>query len=385
VLGVDDFALRKRQTYGTILVDLERRQPVALLQERTADTVAQWLREHPGVEIISRDRGAAYAKGGTAGAPDALQVADRWHLLKNLGEALQQLLGRHAGALRQAARDAAPVGEPVAHPAVRPPNRRARRRTGPSVTGQQARQRAVHRHVRALAAEGWSVRAIARHRKVDQRTVRTYRELEQCVDGRALARRSTVEPYRAYAERRWAEGCTQVKQLWEELQAQGFRGSDNSVWLFTRTWPPPAGAAEVAAPAHAGQETRTPRQALWLLLQAPGTLEAADAAYREALCRTCPEVGKAATLAHAFGHLVRERRVAALDPWLGEAEASGVRELRRFALGLCQDDAAVRAALEQPWSQGQTEGQVTRLKLVKRQMYGRANFDLLRLRVLRAA
>ena len=389
VLGVDEWAFRRGCRAGTILVDLERHQPVDLLAESSDAAFAAWLREHPGVEIISRDRGAAYAAGGVAGAPTARHVADRWHLLKNLGEALQRLLGRHTDALRQAARDAAAAAgaaAPAAVPRAAPPPRRARPRKAPRLSAQQARQRTAHEQVRALAARGWSIKAIARHLTLHKRTVRKYRDMERFVDQRGTARPSTVEPYRAYAEQRWAAGCTQVKQLWEELQAQGFRGSYKSVWQFTRGWPVPERAPEDApAPVPPRQKTRTPRQAMWLLLRAPDALEADDAAYREALCRACPEIAAAAALAQAFGHLLRAREAAALDLWLAEAEASGLGELRRFALGLRQDDAAVRAALELPWSQGQTEGQVTRLKLVKRQMYGRANFDLLRLRVLHAA
>src|SRR5262249_26581114 len=95
VLGVDDFALRKRHTYGTILVDLERRQPVALLPDRTADTVAQWLREHPGVEVIARDRSSTYAEGVRQGAPGATQVADRFHVLQNLKDVLDHVFTMH--------------------------------------------------------------------------------------------------------------------------------------------------------------------------------------------------------------------------------------------------------------------------------------------------
>ncbi len=387
-LGVDEWAFRRGRRFGTILVDLERHRPIDLLPESSDTAFAAWLRAHPGVGIISRDRGEAYASGARQGAPLALQVADRWHLLQNLGEALQKLLARHTGALRQAASPAAGLDAPapplLAGPPPAPP-RRARPRKLPTLTAQQIWQRAMYQRVQDLVANGWSVAAIVRELKLSKRTVRKYRDMEQFVDRRALVRRSTVEPYRAFVEQRWAEGCTEVKQLWEELQARGFQGTYKRVWHFTRGWQPPARPAEAAPPpTQSHQQTWTPRQAMWLLLRDEDQLERADAAYRAALYRICPDVERAAALAQAFGQLVRKRQVTELDPWLVAAEASGIRELRRFALGLRQDYAAVRAALEEPWSQGQTEGQVTRLKLLKRMMYGRANFDLLRLRVLHA-
>ncbi len=338
--------------------------------------------------IISRDRGDVYAIGARQGAPDALQVADRWHLLKNLGEALQKVLARHTGALRQAAYLAAGLDEPTAPASTTPPPappRRARPRQQPTLTAQQRWQRAMYQRVQELVATGWSMAAIGRELKISKRTLYKYRDMAQFVDRRKLVHVSVVEPYRALVEQRWADGCTQVKQLWEELQGQGFRGSYKSVWLFTRGWLPPTVSVEPAPSQRPHQHTRTPRQAMWLLLEEQDHLEPADASYRTALERISPEVSQAAGLAHAFVRLVRERQVRDLDPWLGAAEASGLRELRRFALGLRPDATAVRAALEQPWSQGQTEGHVTRLKLLKRQMYGRANFDLLRLRVLHRA
>jgi len=173
-----------------------------------------------------------------------------------------------------------------------------------------------------------------------------------------------------------------VKQLWQELQAQGYRGSYKSVWMFTRSWQPAPVLAAPAPPAAASPAARTPRQAMWLLTRKPDTLDDEEQSYRDRLCELCPDVARAEALVQGFPTMLRERRVEQLDGWLAQASACGVRELRRFALGLGQDYAAVRAALDYPWSQGQVEGQLNRLKQIKRQMYGRAKFDLLRLRVL---
>jgi transposase len=386
VLSVDDWSFRRGQHMGTILVDLEQHRPIDLLPESTEAAFAAWLRAHPGVEIISRDRGEAYASAGRAGAPQAIHVADRWHLLKNLSDSVQKLMARHTTALRQAALAATPGAEiavlPTAILLAPPQKRRARVLKPAPVSYQRTRQLAMYQQVRALATQGWSVVAMARHLKLTKMTVRKYRDMEQFRDQRTTARPSVVEPYRALVEQRWAEGCTEVKQLWHDLQTQGYRGSYKSVWMFTRGWQAPTVPVAPAPPVAAGPPARTARQAMWLLTRAPDTLSDEEQAYRERLCERCPDVATAYRLVQAFQTMVRQRQVDQLDSWLEQAQACGVRELRRFALGLRQDYAAVRAALQYPWSQGQTEGQVNRLKQIKRQMYGRAKFDLLWLRVL---
>jgi transposase len=394
VLGVDDWAVLKGQTYGTILLDLERRVPIDLLPDREEATFAAWLQAHPGVEWISRDRGETYIQGARLGAPDARHVADRWHLLKNVREALQRFLERQEPLLQQVARqtdqgaERAPPPPLGLAPLKRPP-RPAVKRPPPvpkpkPLSPQRERQLAMYQQVRDLAAQGWWAETIARHLQIQPKTVRKYMELEQFVDRRHGSRRSQAEPYRAYLEHRWAEGCTDRRQLWHELQARGYTGSYLSVWTITRSWDAPTTLQPPSPPPVPlpRPPLRSPSRVSWLLLQDPADQKATDTTYREALYQACPEIALAAQLARDFFQMVREQQATAFDPWLERATRSGLKELRRFALGLRQDYAAVRAALEEPWSQGPTEGHILRLKLLKRQMYGRAKVDLLRQRVL---
>lgn len=388
VLGVDDWALLKGQTYGTILLDLERRRAIDLLPDREAATFAAWLQAHPGVEWISRDRGEMYIQGARLGAPHAQHIADRWHLLRNVHDAFQRLLERHERALQQVARDVDQLPEPAPPPLGPPPRRSAKARPAPvrkskPLSVQRERQLAMYQQVRELAAQGWWAQTIARHLQIQPKTVRKSMEMDQFVDRRRCSIPSAAAPYRAYLQHRWAEGCTDCRQLWHELQRQGYTGSYLSLWKFTRGWEVPAVPPAPSPPPAVlpRPPLRTPRRVAWLLLRDQEDQHTPDRPYCEALYRACPEIELGAQLAYGFGVLIRERQAAILDAWLEHA-TTGPRELRRFALGLRQDYAAVRAALEQPWSQGPTEGHILRLKLLKRQMYGRAKVDLLRQRVL---
>jgi transposase len=228
ILGVDDWSFRRGKPMGTILVDLERHVPIDLLPDSSEEAFAAWLRAHPGIEIISRDRGGAYASGARAGAPEAIQVADRWHLLKNLGDAVHKLMGRQGAALKQAAQAAsrcANQGVPEVSSQPVPVSKRGRRQPKPPKESfQRSWQLSMHQRVQELFAQGNTVAAIARELNLHRGTVRKYRDMEQFEDLRLSVRRSAVEPYRAYLEQRWAEGCTEVKQLWQEEKARAIKG-----------------------------------------------------------------------------------------------------------------------------------------------------------------
>jgi transposase len=388
VLGVDDFALRRGRRYGSLLVDLERRRPVDVLPGRTAETLASWLREHGQPAIICRDRGGDYASGARQGAPDALQVADRFHLQKNSSEVLERILIRHPAALRAAVTEEPPAAAPTS--AAQPVAAVA---ADPPADPRRARRLARYERVMALRREGWSITAIGAAVGLSRPTVRKYVTADGFPEwprGRGKLRAGTAQV--AYIQQRWAEGCRDGKLIWEELRARGFSGSVRMVQKFIAPWrvePSRRGRAArkpglTPAPAPPRPQPPSARQAVWLLVRPLNELEPEQQEMRGRLLAAAPEVEQALAVIVAFRRMVQDRDHPALDGWLRTAEASGARELRRFAASLQRDRAAVQAALTEAWSSGQVEGQVTKLKLIKRQMYGRGKLDLLRKRLLLA-
>lgn len=376
VLGVDDWAKRKGRSYGTILVDLERHCPIDLLPDRPSEALADWLREHIGIEILIRDRGKDYAEGARQGAPNAVQVADRWHLFKNLGDVLERVLTREHRRLREAA--AQMQDEPV----VNPPAERELTRAERERRDRRAVRVERYETVQMLKAKGLSISAIARTTGLAWRTAQKLFPAETFPE-RAIRHLTLVSvvPYDAYLRERWEAGCRNAEQLWRELQERGYQGSDQTVRRYIASWrfadpPPPTGTSSF--------QPYLPRHVAWMFMQQSDTLSAEEAVYLEQL-RADERIADLYDLVQTYCQMIRDRDAACLDLWLGAASTSPFRELRGFATHLQQDHAAVRAALSFPWSNGQTEGQITRLKLLKRQMYGRANLDLLRLRMLRRA
>ncbi len=396
VLGVDDWSLRKGQTYGTILVDLERHRVVDLLSDRSAETLAEWLLLHPGVEVIARDGSNTYADAAARGAPTAAQVADRFHLMANLREALRQLLERNRERLP-------PVGlEAEANPQTNGCSCPERDRSLLGSYGrvsereererQESRARRLERYERMLELRrlGWSIKRIATEVGISARTIERWLAAGSFPERKPrTGDRSLLDEYKTYLDRRWEEGCRRVAQLCREIREQGYSGSDSTVYeyaAYLRTGLPPPWPASKPSSRRRCETARppSPRRLSWLLIRLEKELSSGERDYLERMDESLADVAAARALARGFAGMVRDREAGRLDVWLGEA-SGGPPELRAFAEGLRRDKAAVAGALSEDYSNGQTEGQVTRLKLIKRQMYGRANFDLLRTRVLRAA
>jgi transposase len=399
LLGVDDWAIHKGLTYGTILVDLARHRPVDLLPDRSSASLATWLRTHPGVAIITRDRAGAYAEGARDGAPDAVQVADRWHLVDNLADALETVLRAKGACLkataaalvdqaRQHEQSRSPPDEVYQGKRRHPQPERWRDRLEAAAEAGVARRQANYEQVRALHAKGTSVAQIARTVGIARMTV--YRYLREGPPQRKRhtvhGRQRVLEPYEPYLLQRWAEGCHTATRLWREIQAQGFAYSLTTVQRFVnqlrRAGPPPAAQRRTALTKPQGPP---PRQVAALILRRPERRTDEQRAYLKPRGAADSTIATAVDLAADFLLMLRRREGARLPAWLDAAEASGIDELKRFASKLREDRDAVQAGLTRRYSNGQTEGQVTRLKLLKRQGYGRAKFDLLRKRVLHAA
>jgi transposase len=398
VLGVDDWAFSRGQRYGTLLVDLERHGPVDLLPDRQAETLAAWLKAHPGVQIVTRDRSTEYARGIREGAPDAVQVTDRFHLLSNLREMVERTIDRNRHLLQgiDLPTVSAERGDPAAEQDTLSRSRQPAKRSSLEQETRQARyeQRlAIRQQVHALHEEGESILGIAQRLHLNRGTV--YRYLRGQPESAAVRTRhvgSMLDVFLPYLYQRWAEGCDNGKQLWREVRERGYRGSRKMVAVWAqqqREAPAPSTPKKyrVASPASPVQETRpasgssprlpSSRRTSWFLLRDPDTLSAAEQATLAAISAAAPELAAIQPLAQQFQRLVKERDAAGFSAWRERALSSALPELHRFITGLDRDEAAVKAALELPWSNGPVEGQVTRLKVIKRQMYGRAHFDLL--------
>jgi transposase len=406
MLGVDDFAFRKGVSYGTILVDLEEGRTIELLPDRRAETLAAWLKEHPGVQLVTRDRSFEFARGIAEGAPAAVQVADRFHLLCNLREMLERVVERNRHRLQgivvpTAVRGpACSTGPGEAAPRPRQPAKRSLVEQATRCARYQGRL-SLRQQVHALRQEGDSVLGISQRLNLNRSTV--YRYLRQEPESGAIRTRfvgSKLDPHLPYLSQRWAAGCRNGNQLWRELRERGYRGSRKMVALWTQhqretpapTTPRKYRSAPAASTGPGDRQTSTAvarlpstRRVTRLLFREHDSLSLEERATLTSIHEVAPELAAIQPLVQEFQRLVRTRDAAGLDLWREHALASDLADLRSFVTGLDRDRAAIDSALRLPWSNGPVEGQVNRLKLLKRQMYGRAGFDLLRARVLQAA
>jgi transposase len=383
-IGVDDWAMKKGRTYGTIIVNLETHQVVELLPDRTADTLTQWLQAHPSIELVTRDRSTDYAAGIKRGAPQALQVADRWHLLLNLRQMLERYLTTVYSTLQQL-----PISS--AYQTLLQKNRDPFMRTQGEILASNAsrdQRLALYNQIRQMRQAGWNISQLAQQLHHHPATIRKYYYATNFPERKPRrTAKNILDPYLPYLKLRLEQGCENALQLWREIQTQGYPGSHRQVmkWMHVN---------RTSVASHTPVSHRNPtqlqlirstlpssKQLAWLLVRDPASLTDDDQILLDHLQQNT-QILTVYAFCHRFVTMVKNRFVDEFDPWITDSETVAVVQVQNFVLGLQSDYSAVRAALANSWSNGQTEGQVNRLKFIKRQMYGRAKFDLLRLRVL---
>jgi transposase len=361
VVGVDDWAIRRNHRYGTIVCDLERRRIVTLLPDREIATVQAWLSNHPEIKVLSRDRGGGYGEAAARALPAAIQVADRWHLMENASSAFLHAVRKSMRAIRSA------VGATIIDPNLLTCAEKLQYQG-------YLRREATNAAIMALAKEGETIKAIVR------RTGHSRKLVRQVVRGEASdifrTRQSTLDEHLPFLDAQWASGCRNGAQLWRRLKEQGFRGSLRVVgeWATRRR------RAEKVSDQQL-QKLPAARTIARLMTTKRNHLSKAETITVAAIEQSVPTLAEARTLVDRFHAMIRHKAEIDLEPWIADANRSLVAS---FATGIATERAAVHAAITQPWSNGQVEAQITKLKLVKRQMYGRANLDLLQARLLGA-
>jgi transposase len=388
-LGVDDWALRRRERYGTILVDLERRRAIDLLPDREGATVESWLKANPGVEIATRDRSATYAEAIRKGAPSAIQVTDRWHLVVNLTDAVERALNNRQPQVREAASVVIKSQTSLAASVLNAgPTTMLSSRSGRESERNREKRYARYLQVIKLRKQGMAMNVIARSLKMSRMTVRRYIESDGYPErAPTKTRHSQLEKYVPYLHQRFAAGCDNATQIWREIRAQGYGGKAGMVRRYIkrlRVRTKALGVKRQIEIQSSADSFKSPssRRAAWWLIKEVSELTAEQRLFVDQLIRLCPDIGKIKDLAASLRRMIAKRKAGQFEKWLAKARQSAVTEFKTFAEGLKKDRHAVVEALRSEWSNGQVEGQINRLKMMKRQMYGRANLDLLRARVL---
>jgi transposase len=382
-VGIDDFAFRRGHVYGTIVIDIESHRPLDVLPDRTSDTVAAWIKKHPGIQIVCRDRAGAYAEAARVGAPDAVQVADRWHLWHNLAQAVEKTVVAQRGELRP---------DPVEHVESRTPDE-------PALDAQMAEQAATrpdaqqadrplatrirerHAAVQALRERGRTITAISRELGLDRRTVRRFAHADHVEDllDKAGARQSLLDAFKPYLHERFSAGHTDAAALSAEITALGYRGSDKTVRRYLQPF-----RADPIGPAP-GPPAPSVRQVTGWLTRHPDRLSEEERLELKKILDRSNVLTTTQRHVKEFAEMLTQRRGDRLRNWMGDVKTTGAPALRSFANGLGNDLDAVTAGLTLDYSSGAVEGTVNRIKMIKRQMYGRAKFDLLRKRILNPA
>jgi len=400
VVGIDDWSWKRRLRYGTLICDLESRKPIDVLPDRSVESVSAWFEKYPSIEIVSRDRSSEYAAAIKKGAPQALQVADLWHIGKNLAESVSTLLARCRAEIRrglhvqaepsQEREEMEPVSEEERHPARSLSEEQAR-------VARRAQKLDRYEQIIELHDQGLKAAEIASRTGISGRTVQRWLAHGSFPEARRRRRRpSLIDPYERSVLQWWHEGNRNGLQLYRELITRGYKGSSKAMYNYLATLRTPQPDSLQSIPLKLRRRKSVPllppplenfsaQRATWLFVCQPEKLDQIQQEELMRILQASPSAETAYSLAQGFMQMIREHTGQPLESWLNSVEESHLPELKSFARGIQHDKAAVLAGLTLSWSQGPLEGHVNRLKLIKRSMYGRAKLPLLRARVLHVA
>jgi len=383
-LGIDDFSFRRGYKFGTILVDLESHRPIDLLPDRQAETSAAWMRDNPEIQVVSRDRASAYAKAASEAVPQAIQVADRFHVTKNLTEATQLVLARSQSEITEASKMEESTqnesGQSVIEISEWRPKEPAH--VEKERLTRRAGRKARYEQVMESHKQGLTAKEIAHQMDMSERTIQRWLAAGTFPEAKKRRKKgSDFDLFAAYVLKRWQEGERNGLTLWREIQKQGYTGSERTVYRHIET------LKQVSVQTSLNPDRLhkfTASTAVWLFVRDPKSLDEVEQEDLATFCQASPTLKQTYDLVQDFMQMVRKREGYRLDAWLKRVAASDISELQSFASGVEKDKAAVKAGLTWSINNGQVEGQVTKLKLIKRTMYGKAGFPLLRQRVLHA-
>jgi transposase len=359
VIGIDDWAWRRNHRYGTLICDLERHATIALLPDREPATAEAWLAEQSQICVVARDRGGGYAVAAQRALPHAIQVADRWHLMENASSAFLDAVRKSMRQIRLA------MGAAVIDPSLLTFAEKLQYEG-------YLRREETNAAILSLSQQGITIKEIVRRTGYSRRLIRKILRGQRSDVFRV--RQSSLEPYLPWLDEQWDAGCRKGAALWRALRLRGFRGSLRVVseWSARRKKSDKLDpAALVRAP--------SARTVARLLTVGRERLSKAETITVAAIERGVAVLVEAREIILEFQGIIRRKALADLDAWISRAQAGLVAA---FANGVSKDKAAIEAAIALPWSNGQTEGQICKLKLVKRQMYRRGNIDLLQARVI---
>ena len=368
VVCIDDFAIKKGQTYGTLIVDYETSKVVDMIPSRDTEIVAQWLKSYPEIEVVSRDGSIGYAKAIREALPEAMQVSDRFHLVKNLVDGAKECIKRTI-----------PVRIKL-EASITPTNQKARKPTKTAIRKQEREEakNELVRTVKEMHLNGYSANAISRELKINFRTVIKYIKHQGRFVNASRERKSILDPYKDTIIALNHERKT-IVYIFRTITEKGYEGSYENLNAFLTKYNEGLGRRDRKT----SPESILRRGMLISLLNKDiSRFKEADQMKMKEYIETNEYLQNLYSAVNRFREILKSKDESRLENWLPEVKRYNIRELNTFVRAVERDIEAVKNAIRTEFSNGIIEGVINKIKVIKRIMYGRCSFELLRLKAI---